>query len=195
MRRKTFINILIVICLIIVAIFVIWKLDIFEKKDKPSIVNTEKIQSSYTAEEKNEAIEISLYFGGPKSNEKSEVVKETRVTNSDQLIGEFIMQELLKGPALVSESKPLFPKDIRLLSFSIKDGIAHINLNQVAEVPMTPSQEETVLKAIASSLDQLSTVNKVMITVENKNIETLGGNYSIIKPFGKEEINNLKIQK
>jgi len=31
-----------------------------------------------------------------------------------------------------------------------------------------------------------------MITVENKNIESLGGNYNISKPFSKQEIDGMR---
>lgn len=194
MKRRIFINIAVIIALLLITVFVVWKMGVFEKKDDLSINNTEKIQNAYTGDEKNKAIEIALYFNG-NSNEKSEIVKETRVISSDELLGEFIIQELLKGPAVISESKPLFPKETRLLSFSIKDGIANINLNSYSQFAMTESQEVSILKAIVTSLEQLTSVKKVMITVENQNVDTLGGNYSIVKPFGKEDIPSLKIQK
>jgi spore germination protein GerM len=50
------------------------------------------------------------------------------------------MQELLKGPSNVSKLKPILPKDARLINFSIKDGIAFINLSSEARVAMSPAK-------------------------------------------------------
>jgi len=60
---------------------------------------------------------------------------------------------------------------------------------------MSEVQEETILKSISNSLSQLKSVSKIMITVDNQGVESLGGNYNISKPFTKDEIVTLKIQK
>jgi len=60
---------------------------------------------------------------------------------------------------------------------------------------MSADKEKVMLQSIASSIIQLPSIKKIMITVENKNVDTLGGNYNISKPFSKEEIDTLKIQK
>ncbi|MEG1256272.1 GerMN domain-containing protein [Clostridium sp.] len=163
------------------------------KKDKPSTISKEKLENSKELTSNDKGTNIVLYFGG--NEDKADIVKEERFISNEEFLGEIIMQELIKGPAIVSESKPVLPKETRLLNFSIKDGIGYINLSSEAVFEMTVVQEETLLKSVTNSLTQLESVAKVMITIDNQRVETLGGNYDISKPFSKDEIGNLKIQK
>jgi germination protein M len=190
-------KIVIIVCAILVAITagVISKLiSTKEKEDKVSITTKEKLENTKFPSEKGDFIQIDLYFDEGADKESS-IVKEERLVNKEELVGEIIIQELIKGPAVGSNSKPILQKETRLLSFSINEGTAYINFSSSAEFTMTAAKEKVVLSSIASSLTQLPSVQKIMITVENKSIETLGGNYNISKPFGKEEIDSLKIQK
>ena len=38
-----------------------------------------------------------------------------------------------------------------------------------------------------------NSINKINILVDNQMVDSLGGNFDISKPFGKEDIPNLKI--
>jgi spore germination protein GerM len=60
---------------------------------------------------------------------------------------------------------------------------------------MTLGREEACLRSIALSLTELQSIDKVKIMVENKNIESLGGNFNISKPFNNDDINLIKIKK
>lgn len=188
-------KIVIIVCalLIVVTSGVIFKVT-KEKKDKVSIANKEKLETTKLPLEKDDYISINIYFSDDKEKDSS-IVKEERLINKEELIGEIIIQELIKGPAVVSESKPIIPKETRLLSFSIQNEIAYINLSENAQFEMSADKEKVMLQSIASSIIQLPSIKKIMITVENKNVDTLGGNYNISKPFSKEEIDTLKIQK
>ncbi|MEG0307917.1 MAG: GerMN domain-containing protein [Clostridium sp.] len=191
MKKKTFSLVLIAIVVgVAVLIGIIYASKTMGiKKDKASMISKEKLQNSTS---KDDNIDIDLYFGG--NGDKADIVKEQRLISSEEFLGEIIMQELIKGPAVVSESKPVFPKGTRLLSFSIKDKIAYISLSNEVVLKMTSVQEGTLLKSITTSLTQLSSIEKVMITIDNQGVETLGGNYNISKPFSKDEIENLRIQ-
>jgi germination protein M len=162
-----------------------------EKKDTLSSNNNDKIKSIVLPKEKNNSISLDLYFDGSTSKDKAEVIKEERLIDKEEVIGEIIMQEFLKGPSNVSKLKPVLPKKTKLLSFSIKDGIAYVNLSNDAKFTMTPVKEEACLRGILNSLTQLSSVSKVKIMVDNKDINSLGGNYNISKPFGKDDIENI----
>ena len=193
MKKKTFSLVLtLIIAVLVVGGIYITKTMVI-KKDKASILSKEKLENAKSATAEEGYVDITLYFGG--SSEKSEIIKEERLMNSEELIGEMIMQELIKGPAIVSDSsKPILPKETRVLNFSIKDGIANINLSNEAMFDMSAVQEETVLKSITNSLSQLKSVSKVMLTINNQGVESLGGHYNISKPFSKDEIVTLKIQ-
>lgn len=162
------------------------------KLDKASTISKEKLEN--VKEATNEAsTDIAVYFGSKEDN--AEIVKEERLVSNEELVGEIIMQELIKGPTVGSESKAVLPKETRLLNFSINEGVAYINLSNEAVFEMTQVQEERLLKSITSSMSQLVSVEKVMITVNNEGIETLGGNFNISKPFNANDINSIKIQK
>ncbi|MCJ7691059.1 MAG: GerMN domain-containing protein, partial [Clostridiaceae bacterium] len=98
-----------------------------EKKDLKSVTNKEKIENLKLPLEKEDLIEFGIYFDGSKDDTTVEIIKDVRLVNKEVLIGETIMRELIKGPTAKSELKPILPKETRLLSFSIKDGIAHVN--------------------------------------------------------------------
>ena len=159
-----------------------------EKKDTKSVTNKEKLENLKLPSEKDGFIQLNIYFDGTKDAEAVQVVKEERIINKEELIGETIMQELIKGPTVKSELKPILPKETRLLSFSIKDNIAYVNLSNEARINMSKKKEESCLEGISESLTQLSSVKKVKITIENNVIDTIGGNFNISKPFSKGEL-------
>ncbi len=162
-----------------------------EKKDKKSVTNKEKLENLKLPLEKDDFIQFGIYFDASKDGNAVQVVKDERLINKEELIGETIMQELIKGPTVKSELKPILPKETRLLSFSIKDNIAYVNLSKDAKIEMSKVKERSCLEGIAASLTQLPSVEKVKITMENKNIDTLGGNFDISRPFNKGEITPL----
>ncbi|ERI95199.1 hypothetical protein HMPREF1982_00424 [Clostridiales bacterium oral taxon 876 str. F0540] len=163
-----------------------------EKKDKLSINNNEKIKNLALPKEKDNGINLDLYFDSSQNKDKVEMSKEERLVNKEELLGEIIMQELLKGPSkATSNLKPILPKETRLISFSIKDGIAYVSLSGEARITMTPSKEEACLRSIFNSLTQLPSISKVKILIDNSDVKTIGGNFDISKPFGKEELEQI----
>jgi len=163
-----------------------------EKKDENSVTNKEKLENLKLPLEKDGFIQLGIYFDGTKDGATVQVVKDERIINKEELIGETIMQELIKGPTVKSELKPILPKETRLLSFSIKDNIAYVNLSKEAKIAMSRVKEKSCLEAIAASLTQLPSVKKVKMTLENKDIDTIGGNFDVSKPFTKEGLIILK---
>ena len=163
-----------------------------EKKDKKSVTNNEKLENLKLPLGKDDFIQFSIYFDGSKDGTEVQVVKDDRLINKEDLIGETIMQEIIKGPTVISELKPILPKETRLLSFSIKEGIAYVNLSKEAKVDMSLVKEKSCLEGIVASLTQLPSVQKVKIIIESKDVNTIGGNFDISRPFGTGEITPIK---
>ncbi|KOF57546.1 MULTISPECIES: GerMN domain-containing protein [Clostridium] len=163
-----------------------------EKKDKSSINTTEKIKELKLYKENSNVVDFNLYFDSSKNEQKAEEAKEERMISKNEIIGEIIINELIKGPAVNSKLKPVLPTNTKLLSFSIKDGIAYVSLSDEAKVKMTPAKEEATLKSIVKSLGQLEAIKSVKILIDNNVIDTLGGNYDISKPINKNSLENLK---
>lgn len=163
-----------------------------EKKDNLSLNTKEKEKQIALSKEKENTLDLNIYFNSSKDINNPEISKEERVMKRDEILGETIINELIKGPSVKSNLKPIFPKETRLLSLSIKDNIVYVNFSKEANTDMTAIKAETCLKSIIWSLTQISSVEKVKISVENKDINILGGYFDLSKPIGKDDMQNDK---
>lgn len=132
-----------------------------------------------------DTLKLELYFdsGNKKS---SKVAKEERILDTEEIIGEIVISELIKGPGIKSELEPIFPKDTKLISFSIKKNTAIVNLSKEVQSNMDIVKEEVCLKAIVASLSQLESIEEVLIQVDSRTIKTLGGNFDVSEPIKKD---------
>lgn len=155
-----------------------------EKKDKQSLYNNEKINTLSLPKGQKDSVVFDIYFDSSKDN-TVEIAKEEREIVKEELIGEAIINELIKGPSIKSNLKPILPKESKLLSFSIKEGIAYVNLNQQSVMPLSKEKEKITLDCIVNSLTQLKSIKKVQILIENFSDASIGGNYDLSKPLVK----------
>lgn len=163
------------------------------KKENKAGNSKQKQEKVHLMDSADEYLSLNVYFDATTDNGVVSVAKEELLINKEELIGEALVNQLIKGPSTDGNLKAIFPKEARLINFTIKDNIAIVNLSKEARVPMTPSKEEACLKALVTSLSQIESVNKVTILIDSKNAETLGGNYNISKPFSLVDINSMKI--
>lgn len=164
-----------------------------EKKDKISSLNKEKLEKVKLSEnEKDDFLSVDLYFNNANNNSNLKVVKEPRVMNKKEIMAKVVMEELIKGPSPESKLTPVLPRETKVLNVCIKDNVAYINLSSEAKMKMDKQKELTCLKSIVYSLTNLDYINKVNILIGNKNVDTLGGNFHITKPMGREEVELLK---
>ena len=162
-----------------------------EKKDSISINNKDKIKNITLHNEKNNLVDLNLYFDSTNSSNNAEITKEERIIKKDELLGQFIIGELIKGPSVNNSLKPIFPKETRLLSFSIKNNIAYVNLSSEAYYSMTADKEEAYLKSIIWSLTELPSIKKVKLFIENKDISSLSKNFKFDDPIGRDDITKI----
>ncbi|MGL5243580.1 MAG: GerMN domain-containing protein [Sarcina sp.] len=162
------------------------------KKDELSMQNNAKLKM--IIDDKIGEIEAKLYFDGTNDEKNPQIAEQTLYINGEELIGQYLMQALIQGPDIKGSAKAILPKNTKLISFTIKDDVAIINLSKDAIVPMNVAKEKACLESILYTISQLSSVNKINIIVENQMIDSLGGNFDISKPFGKEDLNGLKKQ-
>ncbi|ACA46019.1 GerMN domain-containing protein [Clostridium botulinum] len=166
-----------------------------EKKDSISINNKDKIKNITLHNEKNNLVDLNLYFDSTNNANNAEITKEERIIKKDELIGQFIIGELIKGPSVNNSLKPIFPKETRLLSFSIKNNIAYVNLSNEAYYSMTADKEEAYLKSIIWSLTELPSIKKVKLFIENKDISSLSKNFKFTEPIGRDDITKINKNK
>lgn len=163
-----------------------------EKKDTLSSQNKQKIEKLTPSDSKDNNVELELYFDASKNNEKVDLTKEERLINTDELLGELTVHELIKGPYLNSKLNPVLPKNTRLLSFSIDNKIAYVNLSKEALTNMPPTKEEACVKSMVWSLTSLRGIEKVKFLIENKDIHHSLKNIDISKPLSRSDFNPAK---
>jgi spore germination protein GerM len=164
-----------------------------DRNDTLSTRNNEKEKNIVFSNQKNDIVELNVYFNSTRDGSKVEVSKEPRSISKDELLAETIVNELIKGPSVKSRLYPVLNNNTRVISLSIKDNIAYLNLSKEANENMSPEKEETCIKSIVLSLTQLSSIHKVKIYINNSDRNLFGGNFDLSKPIGKNDLDNLNV--
>ncbi|NMM62120.1 GerMN domain-containing protein [Clostridium sp. P21] len=181
--KKTF-------CIFVCSITIFSTISLTGCKNKDIANTKDKEKQIALSKEKENTLDINVYFGS--SNNTTELSKEERVIKKDELLGEAIINELIKGPSVKSNLNFVLPKETKLLSFSIKDNTAYVNFSKEANVSMKSSKEEVCLKSIIFSLSEISSIQKVKILIDNKDTNLWGDNFDLSKPLEKNTILNAK---
>ena len=86
------------------------------------------------------------------------------------------LKVLFAGPPSNTGLEGLFPRDTRILSLSIKKGLAIVNLNQEATRINVGSQGEVLaIASIVNTLTKFPDVYRVKLLIEGKEVESLAG--------------------
>jgi spore germination protein GerM len=93
------------------------------------------------------------------------------------------LQFLLDGPPLRIRGFKLirlFPKGTRILSYSLKNGLATVNLNnQACRLNVGSSLEALAVASIVNTLTKFPDVYRVKILIEGKEVESLAGHVDL----------------
>ncbi len=90
------------------------------------------------------------------------------------------LQILLKGPASGSKLMKLFPQGTAVLSLTLQNGLATVNLNQRAtELNPGSTLEALAIISIVNSLTKFPDVYRVKILIEGKEVESLAGHVDL----------------
>ncbi|MDE7268628.1 MAG: GerMN domain-containing protein [Lachnospiraceae bacterium] len=76
-----------------------------------------------------------------------------------------VLEQLIKGPAN-DETYPVISPDTKIVSVTVKDGICHINFDSAFETAINNVTTDVTIYSIVNSLSELSTVNKVQISID-----------------------------
>lgn len=94
------------------------------------------------------------------------------------------LQVLFAGPPPNTGLQGLFPRDTRVLSLSIKNGLAIVNLNQQAGRINVGSQGEALaIASIVNTLTKFPDVYRVKLLIEGKEVESLAGHVDTTGTF------------
>jgi len=124
---------------------------------------------------------ITLYFasedGKSLKKENVEVVYNVNVS-----MEKLIMEELISGPKAKGYLATI-PSDTKLLNISVKDGTCYVNLNEKLQNLNAGLTEDVVIYSIVNSLTELSTINKVQISVNGETNMVLRESRSLDKLY------------
>lgn len=133
-------------------------------------------------ESKAEVVEFKLYFG---TGDLKSVKADERSVKRDELLGYVLLSELIKGPAIKSELKPLLPQDTKVLNFSIRDDVGYVNLDGAAfkRLKVDKDQEKSIAACVVNTLCQLPSVNRIQFMFDNQKKDTLIESFDISEPL------------
>lgn len=106
---------------------------------------------------------IVLYFS---NKEGDGLVQETQEVHHSSNISmeKLVMEHLLEGPKS-QNAQPAIPEGTKLVGVSVLDGVCYVNLDDAFLNQNYSIEEPVVVYSIVDSLSELSTVNKVQISV------------------------------
>lgn len=98
------------------------------------------------------------------------------------------LSELVRGPALGSDLRPVLPRDTALNSVKIRGGVAYADFGGgVARLNVGSEGEAMVVAAIVNTLTQFPGVNRVQILVNGARVESLAGHVDVSGPLARNE--------
>lgn len=99
------------------------------------------------------------------------------------------LKELAQGPPEGSGLNRSLPEGTRVLGLEVKDGIAYADFSReiVENFNWGASLEGLMIAAIANTLTEFPQIQGVLVLVEGKQVETLGGHLSANEIFRRNE--------
>lgn len=127
-----------------------------------------------TEEYSSEMRDVVLYFG---DHTNTKLVREERTIKitDQQPIEQYIINELIKGPADKYLHSVLSP-DTVLMSVDVEDNICYLNFRSsfLGENAGDADHERLVIYSIVNSLTELKTISRVQFYMDGKRIESFG---------------------
>lgn len=135
-----------------------------------------------SAEPKETKEKITLYFGD--QDAMYLVPEEREVVAGNKKIEEVVIEELIKGPRKAGLFQTV-PKETKLISIEVVDGIAYVNFNQEFQTKHWGGSagEAMTLYSITNSLAKLPGIEKVQFLLEGKKQETILGHADTTEPI------------
>lgn len=159
-----------------------WKelIDFSPKKNDTETENPQKDLLPVSPDECEATVVIDLYFVGP-DGENLQV--EKRTVGKTEGIARCAIEELTKGPK-TAEYLSVLPKDTRILDINIKpDGLCIVDMSSEIRKVNNAHQEELIVYAIANTLGQFQSVEKVLFMINGQEAKSIGGFIDISYPI------------
>lgn len=135
-----------------------------------------------SAEPKDTMEKATLYFAD--KDAMYLVPEEREVTAGNKKLEEAVVNELIKGPRK-SDVFQTVPKEAKLISLEVVDGIAYVNFNQEFQTKHWGGSagEAMTLYSITNSLAKLPGIEKVQFLIEGKKEDAVLGHADTTEPL------------
>lgn len=140
---------------------------------------------------------IVLYFANKKGNG---LVQETQEVHHSSNISleKLVMEHLLEGPKS-KNAQSAIPEGTKLVGVSVLDGVCYVNLDDAFRNQNYSIEEPVVIYSIVDSLSEISTINKVQISVNGNTKGVYRDSFALDELYERnldyvEEINNSEMK-
>jgi spore germination protein GerM len=152
----------------------------FEQQPKPETTSPKAPPISPKPGE--EALNVTLYFG---DDQAMYLVPEKREVLTKGLSApEIVVEELIRGP-VDEKLTSVLPKETKLISVSVAEGIAFVNLSKEAQTKHWGGSagEMMTINSIVLSLTDLEGIKEVQFLIEGEKQEAIWGHTETIEPI------------
>lgn len=148
------------------------------ERTKPQKTNMPQVNTEPKATKEK----VTLYFG---DKEAMYLIPEEReVAKGSKPIEQVIVEELIKGPRN-PELSVTIPKEARLLSIKVDNGVAYVDFSKEIQTKHWGGSagEAMTIYSVVNSLAQVPGIKQVQFLVEGKKQESLVGHIDITGPI------------
>lgn len=129
-----------------------------------------------------EKVKLTLYLAD-EEGDNLKAVTRTVVYNSNISMERLVVEQLIAGPAENETAFPTINPDTRVVSVNVQDGICYVNLNNAFLTQIYNVTSDVTIYSITNSLVELSSVNKVQISINGDSNVTYKENVSLSTVF------------
>ena len=128
---------------------------------------------------------LTLYFS---SKDGTKLVPETREVHysSNISLEKLVMEQLMEGPK-TKKKLATIPTGTKLITITVVDGVCYVNMDETFQNQNQEISEQVVLYSIVDSLTELSSVDKVQISINGDTSGKCRYTYDL-SPMYKEDL-------
>lgn len=133
------------------------------------IMNAEQFVEN-TGDEINtyEKVVLTLYYAN-KDGKKLKSIQRTEIYNSNIALEKLVVDKLIAGPAQEEEGVyATINPNTKALSVTAKDGVCYVNLSEEFQTQLFNVTAEVTVYSLVNSLIELSSINKVQLSVDGE---------------------------
>lgn len=134
-------------------------------------------------EKQEQELTINLYYPDDQGTKLIAVKRKIRVTAQKDKYAA-AMESLMQGTKAKGQTT-IIPKQAKLRSVTVKDGLAKVDFSQdiVKHFVGGSTGEEMLVGSVVDTLTEFHEVSKVQILIEGKPVETLAGHMDLSEPL------------